>query len=150
MIDVDDTAVVGARLALRQVDAGTRRAIAAQTRGTLTPLWVKLIRNTATSRQQRAVYGRAAARSTASGSGTLTAATTSRALSGGLVPATDWPFVEFGSLGAHGRRGQLPRHRPGGHVAFPAAARFAPTAARAWLWAVADTIRGTGITDEGL
>lgn len=148
MIDVDDRQVAAARLALRRLDADTRKAVAAQTRGTLTPLWTRLVRNLTTSRQQAAVIGRASARATSSGNGTLVAATSSRALSGGLVPSTDWPFVEFGSLGEHGRRGQLPVYRRSGHVVFPAVARFAPTAARTWLWAVAEAIRDTGVTSE--
>jgi hypothetical protein len=63
----------------------------------------------------------------------LVAAQSRRSLSGGLTPGDEWPWVEFGSNKAHGRRGQLPRHRRGGRVVFPAIPYVVPRLVSAWV-----------------
>ena len=62
----------------------------------------------------------------------------------GLVPATMWRMVEFGSKGDYGRTGKLPRHARQGRVVFPAVADAMPKATSVWLGIMFDILKQMG------
>lgn len=150
VVTVDTRALTGALVALSRLEPDIRKDAAAATRRTLTPMFRQTVARNTRSRQDERVLGTGASvRATGSGSGKLVAYTSSRALAGGLVPSTQWPYVEFGSLGEHARRGQLPRRVSSGRMFYPAVKAFGPTAARVWLAVIYDAVHRTGLTEAG-
>lgn len=153
MPSVNVSGVREARLAataLRNVEPELRKAINADTRATVNPLWREAIGGRAASRLDQRVLARGARVATGARPA-LIAASSRRALRGGLEPATDWPVVEFGAKDRNTRstysrrtpsgktarvtrrtRRQLPAHRAGGRVLFPAAAEVLPRVAALW------------------
>ena len=145
-VTVDDDALLGALAAFRALPKEVRSETAQAVRGTLKPVWGKIIatreRNAqrTISPRQDALAGAGAASFTAAGRGTLKAYHTKRSLSGGM--STDqWPFVEFGTLRARYAGTRLPRFTPGGRIAYPAVKSWAPTAASVYLGVLADVLR---------
>lgn len=152
IVDADTRAVRGAALVLARADRDVKRRVQRETRGRLKPLWSRLITSRAVSPLEQAVYLRSS-KPTASVSATggkLVTAQRRRALSGGLTPgAGDWPFVEFGSTKAHALRGQLPYYHRSGRIAFDAAARWGPTAAKVWLATIVDVYTSSDVITDG-
>lgn len=150
VVEFDDKALLGALVVFKKLDKDIQKEVNRAAKSKLEPLWAKLIRNKSITRQDESVIGAGKASFTASGKGSLTAAKRGKPLSGGLVPNTNWPWVEFGSAKAHGRTGQLPRFKmPKGRVAYESAARFGPAAARVYLGVIYDAFRKTGVTEDG-
>ena len=134
MLDVDDDAVRGAALAVRAADRQLRRDIGRAAQQVARPVWRRELAARVRTRQDAAVIG--AGQVTRGNPPALVAAQSRRALSGGLVPADDWAYVEFGSNRDHGRRGQLPRNRTGGRVVFPSLPYVVPRLVSAWVGVV--------------
>lgn len=145
-VQVDERALLGALAAFKSLDADTRRETARAVRGTLTPLWRKVIDTKrryaegTVAPAQDALVGAGTASFTSGGRGTLRAYTGGKALSGGLGNDR-WHAVEFGSGGRHGQRGQLPRRRSSGRIAYRGVQAWAPTAARVYLGVLYDVLR---------
>lgn len=142
---MDDRALRGAVYALRGMDKQVKAEIGKGTRNKLTPLFRRAVEQRAARhplpKQAGKAHKTAAVRVSQAGRGTLNAYTRGP-LSGGLNPGGgDWPFVEFGSLKAHGQRGQLARWRKGGHVFFPTVKVWAPAAARVWVGGITSAVK---------
>lgn len=134
MLDVDDRAVRGAALAVKAADRDLRREIGRAAQSVARPVWQREVAQRVRTDQDVRVYG--TGQVTRGNPPALVAAQSSRSLSGGLVPGTEWRWVEFGSNKAHGQRGQLPRHRRAGRVVFPALPFVVPRMVSAWVGAV--------------
>lgn len=146
-VTVSDDALLGVLAAFKSLPRDMAKQVQKQTKATVQPAFRNVYAGHISTAQDRRMAGAGTASLTAGGKGTLRGYTSGRALSGGMTPATDWPFVEFGSLGPHGRRGQLPMWRKGGRIFFPTTAKVASVAQRAYLFAVYETLRGTGAED---
>lgn len=139
-------AVLGLRQARREVRNDINRA----TRQTLNPVWRDAVTAGARTQLDRRVLAQGA-RILAGNPPTLAAATSTRKLRGGLVPAESWHAVEFGAdrsavttydrtspkgirhtVKRHTRRQLPPRYRKG-RVVFRAAEQLAPRAASLWV-----------------
>jgi hypothetical protein len=150
MLEPDTDAIRGAVIVMRRADRDTRNAVKRETRARLIPRWRALVERKVTDDRDRQVYLRARPSvSLNNNGGKLVAAQGGRRLAGGLLPYRDYAMVEFGSGGPYARRGQLPATRGrSGRIAYPAITSWAPTAARTWLRALADTIRDTGLAED--
>lgn len=152
MPSVNVSGVREARLAataLRNVDAELRKAINAQTRGVVNPIWREAVDQHKGRRLDDAVL-RKGARVATGARAALVAASSRRALTGGLVPADEWAPVEFGANRAkvttYRRRSrgggthavtrhtarQLPTRSKGGRVLYPAVKDVLPRIAALW------------------
>lgn len=166
MPSVNVSGVREARLAataLRAVEPELRKAINADTRAVVNPLWRDAIASRATSRLDQRVLGRGARVATGARPA-LVAASSRRALRGGLEPASEWPVVEFGAKDRNARstysrrtrsgktakvtrrtRRQLPAHRRSGRVLYPAAAEVLPRVSARWaqtaIWLTFEALR---------
>jgi hypothetical protein len=153
MIEVDTTALLGAATAMKKLEADERKNVAKVTRTTLTPAWQRLLRQKVVTLQQRATYGKGRVSMSAGGKGTLVA-TAARGMSGVQrrsmgKPEQYWmSVVDYGSRGRYGGTGQLPSHLGGGRIVQPSVKAFAGFAAQAWLWALAEALRDTGIAED--
>jgi hypothetical protein len=56
-------------------------------------------------------------------------------------------LVDYGSRRRYGNTGQLPPHS-GGRITKPSVQAFSGYAAQAWLWALAEAIRDTGVAED--
>jgi hypothetical protein len=144
-------------LACKRVDGDLRKAIYAASRQSVNALWVPALgRRARTLRAQRVIVKGARAAIRTDGF-TLHAATSRRALSGGLVPATEWQGDEFGArtrkatftqrsrLGKSYRvsktvNRQFPGRTKDGRIAFDAASEVGTKTVAAWVQAVVTTI----------
>lgn len=138
-------------LALRTADREVRNAIHRQTRATLNPLWRATVAAHARTPLDTAVLAKGARIATGNPPA-FVAATSTRALSGGLVPSDQWQAFEFGThkrgksrtYRTRSRNGnaytvtrqtanQLPRFAKGGRVVYPAMAETLPRAVSLWV-----------------
>lgn len=134
MFDVRDDAVRGAALAVKAADRDLRRGIGAASQRVAVPVWRREVAARVRTAQDARVYGSGTV--TRGNPPALVAAQSSRSLSGGLTPGTDWRWVEFGSNKPHGQRGQLPRFQSRGRVVFPALPYVVPRLVSAWVGVV--------------
>lgn len=116
----DDRALQAAVLALRLADRGLRKQINDATRATLNAPWRTGIEQRVRTPLERRVLV-PGARIAAGNPPTFVAASSRRALRGGLVPDTTWPAVEFGAdrnrtKGKRHTTRQLPARRKRGPV----------------------------------
>lgn len=139
-------AVAGLKGARRDVRNTVNRA----TRATLSPVWKQEVESRVSRRADVRVFK--GARIVAGNPPYAVAATSKRALSGGLVPATGWQGLEFGAVDpgrvtTYTRRSagggthqvtrhtarQLPRRFPKGRVVYPALGDLGPRLASLWV-----------------
>lgn len=126
---------------MKRADRALRADINRATRADLSPAWQRTIRNRTITRQDEALL-RVGTRIAAGNPPTLQAATSRRPMSrrrksrGTLVPASDWPLIEFGS--SRDRTGRLPPRTPKGRIVYPAIAAIAPYAAARWAQTIRD------------
>jgi hypothetical protein len=137
-------------IALKAARRDVRNDINKATRQTLSPVWREEVTSRTRTSLDRRVLAQGA-RILAGNPPTLVAATSTRRLPGGLVPAAQWQGVEFGAnrdavttykrrstggvihdVSRHTRR-QLPARRRKGRVVYQAAADLAPRAASLWV-----------------
>ena len=152
MARVDVSGIREARLAataLRAVEPDLRKAVNKSTREVVNPVWREAIETRARRRLDDVVLRRGARVATGTRPA-LVAASSRKAMSGGLIPADDWPVIEFGGrrgvtttytrrsrnggthrVTRHTRR-QLPERTPGGRVLYPALAEALPRVASLW------------------
>jgi hypothetical protein len=107
----DDRALQAAVLAFKAADRALRKDINDATRATFNEPWKSGITGRARTLLERRVLV-PGARIAAGNPPSFVAASSTRALSGGLVPAVQWPAAEFGS----NRYRQLPARRRKGPV----------------------------------
>lgn len=117
--------------AMKLVDRNARSAINKGTRATMNPVWRGAVDAQARTPQDRAVLNKGV-RIAAGNPPQAVAATSTRKLSGGLIPARQWAGVEFGSATHHG----LPAKAPKGRVVYPAFRKFAPRLVSMWVQTV--------------
>lgn len=134
MLEFSDDAVRGAALAYKAADRDLRRAVNQATVETARPLWRSRILAHKSRRQDRLV---GTPNVTGGNPPKLTAYTGRKALSGGL-DSSKWWAVEFGSAGEHGRRGQLPRRRNTGRIAYAALPGVLPRVVSSWVGIIYD------------
>ena len=138
-----------ASVALRSVDKAVRSDINKQVRAVVTPVWKGEVDKRAQSSMDRVVLAKGT-RVASGTSPTLVAASSGRALSGGLKPSTDWKAFEFGakrneklkyrSKSSKGKsyvvtrrtKRQLPDFKKGGRVLFPAVTEMGPRVMALW------------------
>jgi hypothetical protein len=137
-----------AAVALRGIDKDVRRDITKGVRQVVAPVWKQAVEKNATRRMDRAVLT-PGTRVNVGMRPTLVAASSRKALSGGLVPTESWRAYEFGGKRGttkkyRGRRGgkafpvtrhtkrQLPEFKKGGRVLYPAVADIAPRVFALW------------------
>ncbi|KLN34571.1 hypothetical protein FB00_11225 [Cellulosimicrobium funkei] len=138
-----------ASYALRRVDADLRKDINAQARGVLNEIWQGEVAERSGHPMDARVLQKGARVATGARP-YLAAATSSRALSGGLVPSESWRAFEFGAnrhervaysrTSPKGKRHQvirktkrqLPQKTKGGRVLYPAVAATAPRIFALW------------------
>lgn len=139
-------AVLGMKLARREIKNDINRA----TRATMNPVWRDEVGYRVGSKMDRRVLAQGA-RILAGNPPVAVAATSKRALSGGLVPAVQYAAVEFGAdpnqvttytrrspnggthkVTRHTTRG-LPRRSPKGRVVYPAVKDLGPRLASLWV-----------------
>ncbi len=136
-------------VALRSVDADVRKAVNASVRSVVTPLWKSVVQVHATSKMDTRVLA-TGSRVNVGAKPTLVAASSNRALRGGLVPAQRWRAFEFGAVRDlrttyEGRspkgtrypitrrtRRQLPKIAPTGRVLYPSVADIGPRVFALW------------------
>jgi len=146
------------KLAPRRVRTYMTRAA----RKAITALWRPAVQSYATTRMARRVIASGARGVVASDTFHLTAATSKRPLSGGLVPTDSWHGVEFGAVPQEvqvtvaGRsRSQRINTQFGprvskGRVAYRAARDVGPEVVAAWTEAaVAGAVQGTALETKG-
>ncbi len=151
-------------LAFRAADRDIRNEISRQTRAVLNPVWRGIVSANATSHMDAVVLAKGA-RVQAGNPPAFLAATSTRVMRGGLVPADNWQAFEFGTRkrgkfttykrrsaggGVHDvtRRtaNGLPRRTGTGRVAYPALAETMPRAVSLWLQVI---VRAYGRAAEG-
>ena len=144
-------------LAFKAADRDIRNTINRETRAKMSPVWKSMVELHATYAVDAAVIAKGA-KIQAGNPPVATAATSKRALRGGLVPADTWQPIEFGAVAReklttydrtspkgtphkvtrHTAR-QLPRRADKGRVAYPAFAAVAPRLAALWAQIVVKT-----------
>lgn len=147
VLTIDDREVQAAVLAFKVADRGLRKRINDSTRAQFNGPWRAAVQSAAGTQLERKVLV-PGARIAAGNPPVFVAASSRRPLSGGLVPDTSWPAVEFGAndtvtsyprrspkgtvhrVTRHTRR-QLPRRRKHGPV-FTTVSQFSDRAASLW------------------
>lgn len=146
----NDRAAQAAVLAMKAADRDLKRDINRATREEMNPVWRSLVSANATRPIDARVLGKGA-RIAAGNPPQAIAASSTRALSGGLIPADRWHPFEFGShpekvstytrtstrgtrhtVTRHTRR-QFRRRNPKGQVIMPAFAQIAPRMVSLWV-----------------
>lgn len=145
-----DDRLKAAVLAMKAADRDLRARINAATRDEIGPEWVHAVNQHAVRSLDRKVIA-SSARIKAGNPPVAVAATSTRKLRGGLVPAQQWAPIEFGGtfnkVTTYTRRSpkgrmhkvtrhtarQLPARQRSGRVAFPAFADIAPRAVSLWV-----------------
>lgn len=139
-----------AATALRAVDRDLRREINAQTRTVVNPVWRTEVRDHTRTCQDATILEKGARVATGARP-RLVAASSRRALSGGLVPSEEWQAWEFGTSakgvktryrrrsqngGSHivlrRTRRQVPNRNAKGRVLYPAVREVLPRVAALW------------------
>lgn len=128
-------------LGIRAANRDLRRRIYADARANVGGLWTPALERRASTTLDRRVILKGARVAVGTSGFTVKAATSRKALSGGLIPANQWPAVEFGarrrkatfpSTSRKGRRYMvtrtinrgLPGRVPHGRIAFDAASEI--------------------------
>jgi hypothetical protein len=143
-------------LAFKAADRDLRKRINTATRETMNPVWRSLVDEHASSPIDKRVLAKGA-RVAAGNPPTAIAASSRRPLSGGFIPADDWPGREFGAnrnatttytrrspagtthqVTRHTRR-QLPARNPSGRVVYAAVRKIAPRLASLWVQLIVRT-----------
>jgi hypothetical protein len=144
-------------LACKRVDAPLRKAIYAASRESVNALWKPALERRARSNRAQRVIVKGARAAIRTDGFSLMAATSRKALSGGLVPADEWQGDEFGArtrkaeftqrsrLGKTYRvsktvNRQFPGRTREGRIAFDAASEVGTKTIAAWVTAVVTTI----------
>lgn len=151
-------------LSMKAVPAEIRRRIARNTREVMNPEWRDLVSRNARTTQERLILARGA-RIGGTNPPRAIAASSTRRLSGGLVPAESYTSFEAGTRRPNRRatwrrrspegtphdvhgwpERQLPDYRKGGFVVYPAFREIAPRFVSLWvqtiIWTVYDKIEG--------
>jgi len=116
-------------VAIKQLDADTRKNIREQTRAVARPEWEKALAKRARWEQDRELIVRTARVTVSDQNVTVTAATQKRkALKGGATPFSEGKSFEFG----HPTEKQLPPVVKGGRVFYRAAADMIPRILALW------------------
>lgn len=156
-------------LAVKAANRDLRTRINKATTATIGPVWVSEVQSRALTSLDRAALAKGA-RVKAGNPPTAVAASSTRKLRGGLLPADQWAPVEFGAtqgkvttydrVSVKGHRHKVTRHTthqlPGikrsGRVVFPAFAEVAPRTVALWVQLVvrvyADAVEGK-VTSRG-
>lgn len=135
-----------------------RRQINTRTRQEMNPVWRSEVASRARTPLDRATVG-SGVRVRAGNPPALLAAQSRRPTSGGLVPAADWPGVEFGATDRNRRttytrrvpgggttsvtrrtRRQMPARVRTGRIAYPAVKATAPRMASLWAATAVKTV----------
>ena len=151
MLSVEDhRALQAAVLALKAMDRTLRSDINRETKRMLDPVWKSAVAGNATSELDRVVVVKGS-RVKAGNPPIAVAASSRKALSGGLVPQDRWPIIEFGgtynkvttyqSTSPKGRKysvtrhtaRQLPARQRSGRVAYKALAQVTPRVVSLWV-----------------
>ena len=148
-----------ALLAYRAADRDLRREINAEARAELVDAWLPALRQRATRPLDRAVMLRGARASVGNDGFRVLAATSRRPFrTGGLVPAYDWPGVEFGARRVRARYNRVSprgtRHTvtrtlnrqfvgrvKQGRIAFDAASEIGTRLVAVWVRAIVNVYR---------
>lgn len=138
-----------AALALRSVSKEARSAVNRETRKVVNKAWREELAGKARTSQDTRILLKGA-KVVGTTAPTLTAASSRKALRGGLVPAESWRAQEFGAARnerstyqTRSRKGkpyrvtrrtkrQLPDHRKGGRVLYPAVGEMGPRMFALW------------------
>jgi hypothetical protein len=152
MLSVKDSPELRAAvLAMKAANRSLRSDINKATRRVLSPIWKQAVESRATYARDARVIAKGA-KVKAGNPAVAQAATSTKALSGGLVPSRNWAWVEFGSertkvseytrknrrnggthtVRRHTQRGLPPRYRTG-RIAYPAFAEVAPRIISLWV-----------------
>lgn len=160
MLKVTDSRQVQAVvLALELTDRKLRNELNRRGKAALDPLWKSAVAAQAVTATDRAVIVKGA-RVAGGNPPTAIAASSTRKLAGGLVPAKDWPVIEFGAIARNkvtryqstSRKGrsyqvsrhtarQLPQHNKSGRVAYAALAKVAPRIVSVWVGTIYEGYR---------
>jgi hypothetical protein len=151
MISVrDHRALEAAVLALKVMDRSLRNDINRSTKSMLDPIWKGAVQANAHSTLDKLVVARGA-RVKGGNPPEAIAATSRKALSGGLMPQDKWPIIEFGgtynkvetytSTSPKGRTFPVTRHtarqvpatRKSGRIAYKALAEVTPRVVSLWV-----------------
>lgn len=147
-----DDRLKAATLALKAAPREVRKIVTDDTRTVMGPVWVGEVNARASTRADTLVIAKGA-RIKSGNPPTAVAASSTRKLRGGLIPADTWGPIEFGSPGrdkattyrrknrkgggthsvTRRTRAQLPAAAPAGRVAFPAFAEVAPRVVALWV-----------------
>lgn len=141
-------------LAMKAMDRSLARDLRRDTVRVMNPVWKSLVAERVSTRMDTLVVAKGA-RIKGGNPPTMIAASSRRALSGGLVPVAGWSGFEFGSnrsrkttYSRRNRRSggthqvtrnttrQLPARAPKGRVAHPAAKEIGPRLASLWVQTV--------------
>lgn len=135
----------GVILILKTADRSVRKEMRAAARRELNELWKPALERFATTPLQTKVLVRGARAKVQSDTFTLVAATSRRALSGGLVPVNRWQGAEFGAtpkqvsvtIRGKQRKQTIGRNfgprQPRGKVVYPAIRKVGPRVVAAWV-----------------
>lgn len=158
MLDVrDDDRLKAAALVMKNIERPIVREINTRTRTSMNPTWKGLVETHSTRHMDARVLAKGS-RVKAGNPPTLVAASSRRALPGGLVPAQQWAAFEFGAstskvtkyrrrsknggtheVSRHTAR-QLPSRIRQGRVVYPAVAEIAPRFASLWVQTIVRTV----------
>lgn len=142
-------------LAFKAADRDLKNRLNRATRETMNPVWRSMVELNATTRMETRVIARGA-RILAGNPPTAVAATSSRPLSGGLVPGDQWAPVEFGAAprkrtyqrrSPKGRTNSVTRtintgfrgRRTSGYVAMEAFREIGPRMVSLWVQLIVKT-----------
>lgn len=146
----DNRALEAAVLALKVMDRDLRNDINRSTKAVLDPIWKQAVADNATTELDRLVIVKGA-RVKGGNPPEAIAATSRKALGGGMVPQDLWPVIEFGghynkvttyqSTSPKGRKYRVTRHTArqvpardrSGRVAFAALAQVTPRVVSLWV-----------------
>lgn len=150
-----DDRLQAAVLALKAAPRDVRRIVSDDTRTVMGPVWVGAVNARASTRTDQVIIAKGA-RIKGGNPPTAVAATSTRKLRGGLIPAESFGPFEFGSpardtlttydrknrktagqhrVTRHTRR-QLPPAARSGRVAYPAFAEIAPRVVALWVQSI--------------
>lgn len=151
MLDVhENRQIQAALLSLKQADRELRKDVNKDVRGQLNPVWKEALLGRVERKLDVRIIHQGARVAVGTRQITLHAATSKRALEGGLVPSANWAAEEMGmvrrkkTFTATNSRGksykvtrmqgaQFPRRTNKGRVAFPAAAVVIKESIPIWL-----------------
>ncbi len=145
-------------LSLRQAEPSVVREVNAETRRTANPAWQAALAARARRPLDSRIITKGARVAVGKDSLSLKAATSTKALSGGLRPASNWAGAEFGmrtrraTIATHSRKGrpynvtkmigrQFANRQKEGRIAFDAASEVGTKVVAGWVHAIVDVFR---------